>query len=200
MEWKGSCLVNCRKPAGLAVLALFVGVASVARGELVTYRLIDGAAGDQAGHTISGTITLDPACQSSCTELHAWQYTVSGPGLNRSASSDDFPPLIDNLSGLFTATEDRLTVDFRENTNGAQLILDLAGLAWNVEGIPFDLSRQYFGYRFDVPTPAGWSTTPPARVITIAEAVPEPHSAELLVIGCVALVWCRRRQATGKLR
>ena len=166
---------------------------AVARGELITYKLIDGAAGDQAGHTISGTITLDPACASACTSLHSWEYTVSGPTLNRTVMSTGVGELMMNPAGLFTATPTELIVNFDPTTLHEELIFDLHGLAWNTT---FPLAGgptypEYFAYNPDGGSGGGWFSRPSGRV-TIATAVPEPGPVMLLGLLSVGYA-CRRR-------
>ena len=173
---------------------------SLVQGQLITYRLVDGAAGDQAGHTLEGTITLDPSCASSCTSLHAWEYTISGPTLNRSASSNQFAPFFRNFSGLFEATPEALTVNYDvapggTSAGGLELIMDLAGLAWNVASPPGSQPhREYFAYDFGVTVgQAGWAMTPQAQTITIATAIPEPSIGSiallLATLACLRATW-----------
>lgn len=70
----------------VAIVVMSVDVSAA----LITYQLIDGAAGDQAGHTISGTITMDPICGAACVlgDIDSWEYTVTGPMGTFIGSSD----------------------------------------------------------------------------------------------------------------
>ena len=166
-----------------------------AQGELITYKLIDGAAGDQAGHSLSGTITLDPSCASTCTSLHSWEYTISGPILNRTVSSDDIGEFMQNPNGLFVATPTHLTVKFSELASDEGLILDLNGLAWNTFYIDIDPDfgrPEYFAYDGNL---GGWDTEP-SGTVTIATAVPEPSAFCFLGLLGIGSLICRRRKRT----
>ena len=59
----------------------------------IIYSLIDGAAGSQGGHTVSGTVTFDTVCGASCTSANVEDFTfsITGPKIysySRSAAND----------------------------------------------------------------------------------------------------------------
>ena len=175
-----------RRRQNLQVLLLLVGVSIPASAELITYRLVDGAAGDQAEHTLTGTITMDPSCGSTCAldSIDSWEYTVTGPLGTRSVSSIPTGEILLNPEGVFTATPSALTFNYGAGVTG-ETVLDLNGLVW-------DIDPQGASYHHHEDSTFWWNSTPTSGKITIATAIPEPTAALYLGLVAAGYAICRR--------
>jgi hypothetical protein len=172
----------------LQVLFFLVGVSIPVSAELITYRFVDGAAGDQAEHTLTGTITMDPSCGSTCglDSIDSWEYTVMGPLGTRSVSSIPTGEILLNAEGVFTATPSALTFNYAAAVTGAT-VLDLNGLVW-------DIDPQGSSYHHHEDSTIWWNSTPTSGNITIATAIPEPTAALYLGLVTAGYAICRRKQ------
>ena len=189
----------------LRLSAVFLGLCFpilVSAQSLVTYELVDGAAGDQAGHSISGTLTLDPSCGSSCDNfsVQSFAYTVTGPNGTQFVTSDvvpgDLKALLLNDSGTFVATPTELTFNFdKQLAGGEQAVFDMAGLAWTKDPPNAHVPNGTY-YNFGDNGQVWWENHPTGTV-TIARVVPEPAANTLVLSAGIVLLaqsrWRRRK-------
>jgi hypothetical protein len=154
----------------------------------IVYDLVDGAAGSQNGRTLSGTITFDTACGTSCTAANItdFSFTVTGGGDDYTYSRTEPIDVIVTNGSMLNALSDRL--DFTFGTTDAELSLleYSSGFIPQVRWISGGRNL-YIAYP---PTgPSVWETTPPNGTVTIGTAmVPEPSTSLLLALAITTVL------------
>jgi len=190
--------MNLRSLSFTTVFSLLLATSSEAA---ITYSFVDGAAGDQAGHTLSGTITFDSACGTSCTADDVDSFTVSWTGPNPASISGTGPGdvYINNPHGFLDVSPTGISVDYSPSAQEDRVRLTLGdvgvgtqiGWSWAMEPITSDDYVPTLFYSAGGPGATGhaWSdfTFFPGPV-SIATVVPEPGSF-ILAIGGVVGLW-----------
>lgn len=180
----------CAKPIVVAALISFFSLCNVAKAQ-ITYGLIDGAAGDQNGHTLDGTITFDNACGLNCTETNVtdFSFSVTGPSnFSYSFTPNNFDVMI--VDGALNATASGLFFDFDFNSFSELTLRNgSAGtntLTWQTQ------TNAYLSSLNGIDT--AWFDASPTGNIQIGFVIPEP--ASLVLLGMSGLVVVRRRHKT----
>jgi len=176
-----------RRIALLVAVVLFgVGSHSSVGWAAITYRLVDGAAGDQNGHTLSGTITFDSACRTLCTAADVDSFSVAWTGPTPASFSGAGPAdvgllmndvLFDvslfgisydspGLIGLFT--KDRFVL----GDQGQGTARRSPRIEWTFFDAQIGVSR-YSGIAPG--NVQAWSVAPTTGRVMIATVVPEPR-------------------------
>lgn len=155
----------------------------------IVYSFIDGAAGDQSGHKLSGFVTFNTPCGTSCTgdNITDFSFVVAG-SLNYSHAYTD-PSDIFVVNGLGHLNVSPTSIALNKNVTG-QLALGNASTG----GYPY---VQWVGgvnnvYRSVAPD-LTWTWYTNATSSIIATAVPEPTTLTLFLAALLAQ--CARRLA-----
>ncbi len=179
-------------------LLLFLGAVVSPCSAAVTYEIVDGAAGGQGDYTLTGTITFDSACGTSCTNADILKYSLAYE--NGSSGTIAYDQAADGViaSGFFGISGDAsvlnvtatgISFDFAEKAGSNQFVLGNGGssapfLAWR-QGT--DLTEEYALGTSLFPAENAFQNLTPSGNPTIFTAVPEPSS--FLALGLIGVVF-----------
>lgn len=163
----------------------------------IVFTFIDGAAGDQNGHTLSGTVTVDSACGTACTSdnFKDFTFTVSGPTSYSYSFQPSNSDVLINGPAALNVTSAGIFYDFDFGTYSEFTLRDGNNyyplLTWQTNTDIY-VSRPADG------TSTWQDLTPVSGVVQIAAAVPEPSSFVYgglisCLVGCT--LWGKRRFA-----
>lgn len=167
-----------------SLLILFVSLASnvsprPAYAEII-YKLIDGAAGDQSGHTLSGFIEFDSPCGTTCTAANVTDFSFSVSGVYNYDYSYSIPSDVIVVNGLGHLNVSATSIMLNSSSLGQLAIGD------SVSRFPY---VQWVGgtnhiYRSLNPD-AVWVSFTNSQSSIIATAIPEPSVFNLVLLICL---------------
>lgn len=181
-------------------LSFFLGVAAMPCSAAVTYEIVDGAAGGQGDYTLTGTITFNSACGTSCTNADILKYSLAYDDNNGSSGTIDFDRAGgDTFSGSYgifgdasvlNVTATGITFDYAPvaGTNALQLGhkgSDEPSVLWR-QGTASGAVEQYGLLSPGIPAGQLFNNVGVTGNPTIFTAVPEPSS--FLALGLIGVV------------
>ena len=180
-------------PTRCGMVALLIAVASIAKADQV-YQLIDGAAGGQNGNTLTGTITFDSACGTSCSAQNIVDFSISWSGSDPASLSanNSSEVVFSNVDSLINVTSSGITIDYGGTPTGLNNLTLRDNEASNQPAIGWGNQLTHAGpfrvYRGVNSTGLfSWDDTRSGRgPVMIATAVPEPTAYSL----CGLLTMC----------
>ena len=157
----------------------------------LSYRFVDGAAGDQNGHTIEGFIEFDEACGRSCTidNLVGFELNVSGSSSFSYTSENTSASFVNN--GQINVSPTAVSIEFSDTADsGSRLTIGSPlGVEWYSGATtypPYYLAEAPTGLTVWDDFPADFGTH------TIAIRVPEPGAALLCLAAVLGSIVSRR--------
>jgi hypothetical protein len=169
------------------LLALLAGSSPLISAGEITYQLIDGAAGDQNGHSLSGFITFDTPCGTTCTASNITDFSFSVAGIYNYGYSYSSPTDVTVVNGLGHINVLETKIDLNSSVIG-QLAIGKSSTGY-VQWVGGD---NHIYRSLDPDTVWVWFTN--SRSSTIAIATPEPSTLPMGLALVLALSgFCRRR-------
>jgi hypothetical protein len=156
------------------------------RAQAIRYNLIDGATGDQQGHTLSGFIEFDSPCGGACTAANIMDFTFSVSGPSDYSYSYQAAGDVELSSSRFVhAGPTRLSVLLGGGGGGEFSLLDSTNevpyLTWRKHPV-----NPWSVYESSGPS-GGWITGLIGAQNVVIGTVPEPASLNLIAIGLLAI-------------
>lgn len=146
----------------------------------IVYQLIDGAAGNQDGHRLSGFMRFDSPCGTSCTAANLTDFSFEVAGRLNYAGSYLRPADVVVVNGMGHLNVTAQSITLNASSLGQLAIGDGVGLQY----VQWVGGTNYIYRSLDPNRATAWFSNSVSS--TIAVAVPEP--ASLVLVGVLALV------------
>jgi hypothetical protein len=172
-----------------ALIAVIAYCCHVSTAYAIRYELIDGAGGEQGGHTLSGFIEFDSICGTLCTAANITDFAFSVSGPSNYSYSYQSAADVDLSQAFVNAGPMSLTVDYHRPGRLALMNVPGSGplLEWASALNPNYLST---GPNLS----GGWQSGPyPPFVAVIGTVIPEPSAAILMLMATMAFLLARSR-------
>lgn len=144
----------------------------------IKYSFIDGAAGDQNGHTLSGFVVFDSACGTACTAGNVTDFSVKVSGQLNYSFAYTAPNNVVVVNGMQHINVKPTAIDLDSSVLG-QFVLGTSG----PEGpfVEWTGGVNNFYYSLAPDNSSAWFVN--SHSATIANAVPEPATWLLMTLG-----------------